>query len=135
VVDRLEALRDERIYPQNLVLHVIFLLHALSSLPFVPLLIFAPAWTTSWLVAGSTLADAGIMYARIYGLGVLLIAMLAWRARTMSAEADRIAVARMLPVIEAIGVALCFTLPSGPDWRFAFWVSLGFHAFFAAAYG
>jgi len=115
-------------------LNLVFLLHALSSFAFVPLLWLFPGWLTDQLTGGAPLKEAGVVYARLYGLGVLLIGMLPWRARGFIDPDVRRAVALLLLVVELAGIGLCFTFPTGLGWAVAFWVSLSFYAFFAAAY-
>lgn len=115
-------------------LNLVFLLHALSSFVFVPLLWFFPEWLTDKLTGGAPFTEAGVVYARLYGLGVLLIGMLPWRARSFVDPLVRRSVAILLLIVELCGIVLCFTFPSGGGWALAFWVSLSFYVFFAVAY-
>lgn len=115
-------------------LNLVFVLHAVSSFAFVPVLLLRPEWLTGLLTGGAPITDAGVAYARLYGLGVLLIGLLPWRARAFADPAVRRAIATLLLVVEVCGIAVCFTFPTGGGWAVAFWLSLSFYAFFAVAY-
>jgi hypothetical protein len=111
-------------------LNLVFLLHALSSVLFAVPLLLVPAWLIGLLTGGAPVNPLAEDLARLYGVGLVLITVVTWMARSSpSSNARRIVVISML-VNEALGAVVSLTI----HFPLARWVAVISYLLFAVAY-
>ncbi len=112
-----------------MILDLVFILHALASLIFALPLLFDPSGFSNWFT-GAPLTTEGVIFGRLYGGCLVLIAHATFRATLAYSYYARHLVLWVMLVQQLLGAALCFTFVSSP----AFLMSLFFFVVFAIGY-
>jgi len=113
-------------------LTLVFRAHAISAIVFVPFLILAPHWLAT-ILTGEVLRSAGAAFAQLYGAAILLVAIVTWRAASMTSTDARRTIALSMFVYESLGAVIGLAL-NFPGHAIGKWLTVVTYLAFALAY-